>query len=180
MKRKTTLRNLKTAIVAGLSISIISNCIGITASAVNFTRLVDNDPTSSSGNSMYQSGFSYITNSSCYNGDARRASCSSSNYYYWIHARTTLGSVKTVTVKLQLYLNHSTFNDPAATYYVLTDGTMSSVLTLNQDTAPAGWGSTYTKSLSNCTVLGEVLVTPSNSSGRYCGADGVSVSYSYT
>lgn len=167
------------AITSAISITTVSFLVSISVSAATYSRLIDNDPTSSSGNSSYSSGFSYMSSGSCYNGDARISSSNySSNFYHWIHPKTTL-SPTSVTVDLKVYLNHSNFTDPAASYSVYRNGASLPLQCLNQNTAHSGWNSISTTTGNNFTALWFVAVMPSGKSGYQTGADAVDVRYVY-
>lgn len=172
-------KNLNKFIASCISIATIAMPMGIIANASTYSRLIDNDPTSSSGNSSSNSGFSYISGGSCYNGDARIASSgNSSSFYHWIHPKISLGGVKTVTVNLQVYLNHANFTDPSAKYTVYKNGASLTVGYINQNTAAGGWN--YKSASSNdFTGLWLVGVSPSGLSGYQTGADAVNVTYTY-
>ncbi|MGN0591783.1 MAG: hypothetical protein ACI4JQ_00885 [Ruminococcus sp.] len=165
---------------AVVSTAIIGSTVGISASATTLSYTIDNDPLSSSGNSAGGYGFSYMTASGCYNGDAERASNVSGYYYYWNHPRVYLNAIKSVRISVSAYLNNSTFTDRYAEYYVLTDGAMDKIATIDQNAAPGGWGPSYTATISQCTVLGQVMVKASGSVGNYTGADAVLVTYVYS
>lgn len=170
---------MKKIVAIGISVFTLLSYGSLLASAASVSRTIDNDPKADSGNTHGYYGFSYLSSGSCYNSDARIASSVSGNYYAWVHPQTSLGSPTSVTVKLQVYLNHSRFNDPAAQYLVMKDGSLATVATINQNTAPGGWGYTYTKTISSCTILNQVRVRASNAPGKETGADGVNVVYSY-
>ena len=129
-------KNLNKFIASCISIATIAIPMSITANASTYSRLIDNDPTSSSGNSSSNSGFSYISGGSCYNGDARIISSgNASSFYHWIHPKISLGGVKTVSVSLQVYLSDSRFTDPSAKYTVYKNGASLTVGYINQNTA---------------------------------------------
>lgn len=176
MFNKKSLNKLLTGVI---SIAMISSSMSITANASTYSRLIDNDPTSASGNSSSSSGFSYINGGGCYNGDARIASSgSSSNFYHWIHPKVSLGGVKTVYVNLQVYLSDSRFTDPSAKYSVYKNGASLTVNYINQNTAVSGWTS-ISASSNDFTGLWLVGVSSSGLSGYQTGADAVNVQYTY-
>lgn len=172
-------KNLNKFIASCISIATIAIPMSITANASTYSRLIDNDPTSSSGNSSSNSGFSYISGGSCYNGDARIISSgNASSFYHWIHPKISLGGVKTVSVSLQVYLSDSRFTDPSAKYTVYKNGASLTVGYINQNTAVSGWNY-RTKSSNDFTGLWLVSVSPSGTSGYQTGADAVNVTYTY-
>ena len=167
-------------VISVISATVLLACMpGLSANATTTSYLIDNDPVASSGNSHAPNGFSYISNSSCYNGDARRRSSSVGDSYVWIHPTIQFNNTTTVTVNLEVYLNHSTFTDPSATYKMNKDGSLEDICTINQNTAPAGFGSVKSKKVSGCTQLKEISVRTSEKSGYYTGADAIKVTYNY-
>ena len=150
------------------------------------TRTADNDAVASSGNSNYNYGFVYTTASSHYNGDARiSGSAYSGNIYEWIypHPKSGAAFVKgdNVSIKVEAYLNHSTFKDPAAVYYVNTwQYTATFVKTLDQNKAAAGWNVLGTISQNRDGWLSEyVHMNPSGTVGLNTGADAIRVTYTW-
>lgn len=148
--------------------------------ATSVTDLIDNNP----AEDMYTStsyGFSTIYTNSCYRGDAQRCPNNSSNYYYWSRKNPkSIGGTKTVSVSFKAYLNDATFTDRGARYSVYKGGIHTDFLfTINQNSAPAGWGYTYTANIPSCTQIGEVRMKPSGGTGSYTGADAIQITYSY-
>ena len=177
MDKKKSFVRLIAACISG---AIIGSTVGITADAITVSHVIDNDPLASTGNTSYSSGFSYMTGSNCYNGDAQIASSGNSSYFYhWVHETTTLGGPKTVTVNLMVYLNHSNFTDPSAVYSVYQNGGALTVGKINQNLAAGGWNTLSSVTAANFTQLKMVCVDPSTYSGYYTGADAVDVKYYY-
>lgn len=119
---------------------------------------------------------STFTDGSLYNGDARKAGLSTSNYYNYTHPDKNLG--KSFHVSVSAYLNHNDFRDPAARYYVLINDRKMYVGSIDQYNAPGGWSKIGdTGEVWSVTQYGKgVRVSPS---GRrdYTGADGISIQY---
>lgn len=125
-----------------------------------------------------------------YNGDMRLSPSiyNSSAYYTWVYPRINVAN-QSCTVTLDIYLNHSDFTDPSASYYYeivpLEDlaGIGVTIGTKNQKYAPAGWSS-ISKSVtrySGQTYIASRLVSVNASSGSYkhLGADGLKVTVTY-
>lgn len=166
-------------IISAISATVLLACMPVlSANATTSTYLIDNDPVASSGNTHAPNGFSYISNSNCYNGDARRRDSNVGDSYVWCHPTIQLNGT-TVKVTLRVYLNHSTFTDPLATYKMNKDGSLEDICTINQNTAPAGFGSIYSKEVSGCAQLKEISVRTSGEKNCYTGADAIKVTYTY-
>lgn len=173
----------KKKIIAILASSIIcmQSVTAITANAVSTQFTIDNDPTSSSGYTGYGNGFSYMSNSSCYNGDARYAPGDASYTYSWKHSKVRAGSGGTLTATLQVYLNHSSFSASNVNYSIYVNGTPQYVGWINQNTAPGGWNyiSSRYNNLGNGSYSEGALVRADGSSPGYTGADAIKITYSW-
>jgi len=182
MKFKKIFQGLTTlsCCIALLSTNITSIC------AYNVQYTIDNDPTSSSGFGKYINGpFSIITSSTCYNSDARRISSNamSNSYYEWTYPSCGQYGSSYLTVQLEVYLNHSTFTDSDAKYYVqYSQYAYSLIGTINQRLAKAGWNTFLKKSIPSITAGGGFIsrglyVKPSGNPSQYTGADAIRITY---
>ncbi len=165
-----------TALICSALLALCSTTM-LSASAQTTGYVIDNDPLASSGYHHIYGGFTYHSFSGSYNGDARRAPTNSGAFYGWCHEQKSFIK-RTVNYAFQAYLNHSTFNDPAAEYLVNTDGTLDSLCIINQATAPSGFCSTRTATLS-ASLIQQVRLHPSTRNNYNAGADAISIKYTY-
>ncbi|MDE5565123.1 MAG: hypothetical protein K2I93_08190 [Oscillospiraceae bacterium] len=158
----------------------LSSVTMLTVSAQTKTYTIDNDALSSTGFYNYNSGFTYHSFSGSYNGDARRAPTNSGAFYAWCHPQTSFHS-QNVTYTLRVYLNHSTFNDPAAKYHANVDGTISdtALFTINQAVAPVGFSSARTTNY-RANLIQQIRLYPSEKPNYNTGADAIEITYTYT
>ncbi len=167
-----------TALICSALLALCSTTM-LSASAKSTGYVIDNDPLASSGFSHGYYGFTYHSFSGSYNGDARRASTGGSAYYSWVHPQESFFP-QNVHYELKVYLNHSTFNDPAARYTFNVSGVMSDeAIVIDQNTAPSGFCDARTITL-KANLIKEVRLKPCGRSGYYAGADAISIRYTYT
>jgi len=169
---------------------------GLTVSAASTSvRTIDNDSIASGySNEDVRSVYTYITATSLYNGDARRASSSNSlgEYYYNYPSLgvTGTGSPASFTIHIGAYLNHASFTDTSAKYYVeYAPYVFQRVGAINQNTAPGGWNYISKSNVESAILVAtnvkggfsgnEAYVNPSGLSGKYTGADGLKVWFTY-
>lgn len=143
------------------------------------TRTIDNDSIAS-GYGNYNNGFSYITSSSLYNGDARIAASNSSYYYYWTYPAISF-SAPSCNIVVQAYLNHANFTDTAARYTVaVCQNANYTIGTIDQNAAPSGWNLIRRNNLTSLDLpnyfsSADASVNPSGRSGVNTGADAIMV-----
>lgn len=184
-------KKLTASVMAMTTLAVCT--VGMTASATTSATLtIDNDSIASGyGNNDVRSAYTYMTADSLYNGDARYTSSSNSNCdYYWSYPPLGSTNPKYFTIHIGAYLNHSRFTDDGAKYFVRYHPyTYKKVGTIDQNYAPGGWNYrsvSGVKSL-NLVATGETAgysscdayVEPSGSSGKYTGADGLKVWFTY-
>lgn len=142
------------------------------------TRTIDNDSIAS-GYGNINNGFSYITSSSLYNGDARIADSNSSYSYYWTYPAISF-SAPSCNIVVQAYLNHASFTDIAAMYTVaVCQNAGYNIATINQNVAPSGWSLIRKNNLTSLDMAyyfssSYAHVVPSGRGGQ-TGADGIIV-----
>lgn len=158
------------------AMSVLFSSGVMVANAVN-TVEVDND-TIASGCSNSNSGCTYITGNTLYNGDARISSSSEHGEYRWYFPNQVDGQC-TKDVAIFAYLDHGEFTDPEAKYYI-NDGpskyNVEYVGSINQNKASRGWNYVAT----NATFAGVSLhaeVRSSDKNGSRMGADAIRVTY---
>lgn len=191
MKKKCLISFIVAAMMCGQIVAT-----GLTANAASTTvRTIDNDSIASGySNEDVRSIYTYITANSLYNGDARRASSNNSlgEYYYKYPSLgvTGKGSPATFTIHVGAYLNHATFTDTSAKYYVeYAPYVFQRVGAINQNTAPGGWNYISKSNVQSAILVetgvkggfsgNEAYVNPSGLSGKYTGADGLKVWFTY-
>lgn len=131
-----------------------------------------------------RNAYSYITDSRLYNGDARCvASGNSADEYYWKHPGISSSTPTYFKIHVRTYLNHLSFTDPSATYYVeYFRNVYYPVGSLNQNNAPAGWTEIISKDVKTLFTNGgywssDAYIEPSGKSGYNTGADAIQVVY---
>lgn len=180
------------AIAMAVAITTINTVVMTTTAVTSVTREVDNDSIAPGcGNVNVNNSYSYITGNGLFNGDARCvASGNTNNKYYWEHQGLGSSVPTYFTIHVGAYLNHLSFTDPAAKYYVEYRQYMSApVGTINQNTAPAGWNYISVKDVKSYVPNGsggyagywstDAFVEPSGKSGYYTGADAIRVWFTY-
>lgn len=183
MKKKCLISFIVAAMMCGQIVAT-----GLTANAASTTvRTIDNDSIASGySNEDVRSVYTYIKAKSLYNGDARRASSSNSlGEYFYNYPNLGKGSPSTFTIHVGAYLNHATFTDTSAKYYVeYAPYVFQRVGAINQNTAPGGWNYISKGNVKSAIANGgfsgnEAYVNPSGLSGKYTGADGLKVWFTY-
>jgi hypothetical protein len=149
------------------------------------SRLIDNDSIDL-GYSNINNGFTYITSSSLYNGDARYSVASATNNsYYWTYPGISAGNAQYFDIEVKMYLAHSSFTDTAPEYYVqISQSGYCYVGSVNQNTAPNGWSTIDNEDVSTLYADGGILcqkayVEPSGLYNKGTGADALQVKVSY-
>lgn len=185
MKKEENMRkNLTTKIgvIFSLIITILFNQISVMAAT---TYTIDNDDAQGHSNSSV--GFStYLSGTALYRGNARRqpSNSPSNGMYRWTYSKSfnKSGNIKAT---LKVYLNDYSFTDPSAKYYVNYGNhfVMKQIGIINQNTAPAGWSTVGTTTMSPIGQnqnhsLEYVELMPSGKSGYYTGADGIIITLS--
>lgn len=192
MKKRIFKRIISIATIAGIACNSLAIIPNLTANASTITRSTDNDPVAT--------GYSYDVNNmtyyngmtGSYNGDMRLSPSinDDSAYYMWIYPIISFID-SSCYVSLNVYLNHASFTDKAASYdfEVLpvegSAGIGRSIGTINQKYAPAGWSS-ISKNI-NCypdpsgphIISRNVSVHASSGSYKQLGADGLQVTVTY-
>jgi hypothetical protein len=188
--------NIFKKIAVSLSVTLVitaSVTLGMTASATtSATRTIDNDSIASGyGNNDVRSAYSYITADSLYNGDARcTSSINSDCRYYWSYPGLANSTPEYFNISIGAYLNHLSFTDTAAKYYVnYFPNTYYLVGTINQNNAPAGWNYRTVYNVQSLRVVNsehtggyysyDAFVEPSGRSNMNTGADGLKVWFTY-
>lgn len=175
--------NAKKKVIAVLATSVI--CMQsipiVTANAISTQFIIDNDPTSTSGYTGYGNGFSYMSNSSCYNGDARYAPGDAAYTYSWKHSKVRAGSGTTLNSTLQVYLNHASFSASTVDYSLYVNGSIQYIGWINQNIAPGGWNyiSSRYNSFGGSPYIEGALVRADGASPGYTGADAIKLTYSW-
>ncbi|MCM1007273.1 MAG: hypothetical protein NC485_04945 [Ruminococcus flavefaciens] len=175
-----------------MAITTINTVVTTSTAVTSSIREVDNDSIAPGcGNVNVNNAYSYITDNSLFNGDARCvASGNTANTYHWKHGGLSSSVPTYFTVHVGAYLNHLSFTDPAAKYYVEYRQYMSTpVGTINQNLAPAGWNYISVKDVKSYILSGgggyagywssDAYVEPSGRSGYYTGADAIRVWFTY-
>lgn len=184
MTLKSKIHKLTTTISETVTV-ICCTISTIPVDAYNVQYTIDNDPSDSRfGSYNAANAFSYITANGLYNGDARSvASSTKSAFYRWTYPSCGQYGSSTLTVKVEAYLNHGSFTDPAAEYYVqLSESRYSKAGTIDQNKAKAGWNYISQKSYTSPYAGGGFIskgaeVWASGQSGYITGADAIRVTY---
>lgn len=162
--------------------------LALTASAASVWLGVDDDDAQGHSNAsygpwsrVYSSNLKYgeglITSTGLYNGRVRS--------YEWLFKNAVLG-YDWMGIEAKVWLYHSSFNDPEATYAVKVNNILSyTVGTVNQNTAPAGWTKFPKKEwprpgLDPGNSARGIILWPSSDSSAYtCGADWIEATVYY-
>lgn len=169
-------------LISGLSLSVY-------ASTQTKTHIIDNDD--AQGYTNNRIGFNtWFQSNTFYYKDARRQICSSDNSFYQ-YIFPTISSSRPLSVQVRAYLYHPSFTDPVAVYGINSSSSLFIKIagTINQDLASPGWNviGTASANISGSLGMGQlgystwlVELRPSkNHTGKYCGADAVSVAVTY-
>ena len=178
MKRRKTIKRL-----VSLLLAIVLLCtLVMSASAAGTYVGVDDDD--AQGNSNLAGGtWSKVYSSNLWYGEALRTACTTygngaTKFYRWIFANPVWGEGR-MGITLSVWLYHSSFTDPEATYYAYTHSyTSQKIGTVNQNTAPAGWTDFDYKIIESLdaggsNVIQAIEMRTSLDAGSYCGADWV-------
>ena len=162
--------------------------INFSALAALRVKLVDNDD--AQGHSTSRIRFdTYISDSACYYGDARKQATGYTSYggrwSYRYTYDTPVSGRGTIFATLTVYLNSYEFTDPGAQYYINESGTsmvMHLAGTVNQNTALGGWNGLPMLSLDFTDAAGYnasryTELEAGTSAGYYTGADAIQVTY---
>lgn len=133
--RKTII--LRRIISLALVVALL-NTITLYASAASTYVGIDDDDEQGHDNSSTGIWSRVYSNNLRY-GEGLITECTGSKEYKWIFGNPVYGNDK-MGITLSVWLYHSSFNDPAAQYYVQVNNLLSYRLGVkNQNTAPAGW-----------------------------------------
>lgn len=171
----------KKIISFGITSVVMCANLSYAASATTYQFTIDNDPTSSSGYTAYGNGFTYMSSSSCYNGDARYSIGDAAHEYYWKHIKLNTNVQSSLTTTLQVYLNHSYFSAYRVDYFVCMNGTTNYIGWINQNIAPGGWNylSPTSYSYGSPSYVDGIMVMADGASIGYTGADAIKVKYNW-
>ena len=155
MKKRKTIKRL-----VSLLLAIVLLCtLVMSASAAGTYVGVDDDDAQGHSNSSVGT-WTKVYSDNLYYGEALRTSCTSSSpqkEYNWIF-RNSVNGYGTVGITLSVWLYHSSFTDPQASYYAKVSNLYSVRCgQVNQNTARAGW--------TDFTLKQWVSFFPNNSNG---------------
>ena len=174
---------MKRILCCFLALTLLATVFSFSASAASSTNfIIDNDSSDSACDTEHLGFDIYVTGSSHYNGDCRRALTSNTDaWHIWENESKMLRSTNPISVTAGIYLNNSRFTDPDAHYYVQQRDGGYLMKRLDQNTARAGWTYiNYTINKNYATPGGYsvkgVMVCTSGSGTGYTGADAISVS----
>lgn len=175
-------RKVVKRLVSLLLVVILLCTLALSASAAGTYVGVDDDD--AQGNSNSSGGtWSKVYSDNLRYGEALYTSCTTygngaTKFYRWIFANPVRGSGD-MGITLSVWLYHSSFTDPAATYYAYTHSySLQKIGTVNQNTAPAGWTDFDYKTIrcldaGGANVIQAIEMRTSQNAGRSCGADWV-------
>lgn len=173
MKQTSKIKKLVSLFMAVVLFSVAT----ISASAASTYIGIDDDDAQGYGNDSFGT-WTRVYNSNLKYGEGLYTQCNDSRKFYeWIY--NPIGGKNDMYVTLSVWLYDSTFNDPAASYYVEAGYVYNTIGTVNQNTAPAGW-TDFPQKVLKCRDAGgnnishSVRMYPSTRGSKYtCGADWV-------
>lgn len=152
--------------------------ITLTASAAGTYVGVDDDDAQGHSNSSIGTWTRVYSDNLKY-GEGLITTCTSNKEYRWIF-RSPVAGQGDMGITLSVWLYHSSFNDPAARYYVYRHSHVSRLIgTVNQNTAPAGWTdfpyvTINAMDAGGANMIQSIILIPSTRGSSYtCGADWV-------
>lgn len=103
--------------------------------------IIDNDTSDSNYYNVRNSFAIYVSGSTQYNGDSRRAYSSSRDRYSWMwnNAIYNSGPYKNISITFGVYLNNYLFTDEKSAYYIEQKDGGYIAYNINQNTAKTGW-----------------------------------------
>ena len=123
---------------------LVGMLTSINANASYYMYTIDNDPPQGSPYTYYQTNLSYQTAYGSYNGDMEISGNLGSGLIY--DARYAFPYITPISPNgssLTIYLNNNSFTDPSTYYSLYLMGNRVLYISIDQATAPAGWGTTF-------------------------------------